>query len=36
MLISMEGPVALSHEEKDMILDRWRNIRDRAVALGKK
>ena len=33
MLIAMEGPETLSHEQKDQLLNRWRRIRDRAVVL---
>ena len=33
MLIAMEGPEALSRGEKDVLLNKWRRIRDRAVAL---
>ena len=36
MLIAMEGPDVLSHEEKDELLNKWRAIRPRAVALGQK
>ena len=33
MLIAMEGPEELSRREKDVLLNKWRRIRDRAVAL---
>ena len=33
MLIAMEGPEELSRGEKDELLNKWRRIRDRAVAL---
>ena len=36
MLIAMEEPQVLSHEDKDILLNKWRAIRPRAVALGQK
>ena len=36
MLVAMEGPDVLSRAQKDVLLNKWRKIRDRAVALGEK
>jgi len=33
MLIAMEGSEEFSRGEKDVLLNKWRRIRDRAVAL---